>query len=204
MKNILFLFVFVALFSCNNNSDTTSSSTPEKISGDEFIYQAVDGSNIKRVRKLDTKNNILSEGFVINGIKTGEWVEYDKSKGHLVSITSYIDGKLNGNFFEFDSRGYMVTQASFLNDILDGRLIKYKFGKIIEEANYSNGKLNGKKITFNRNGNIQEEIEYKNGVLDGKMKYYNDKQELIMEYTYRNGKKISGGTVNKGIDSAPR
>lgn len=204
MKKSFYLLAIVLMFGCNSASTTESSPSPQKISGDEYIYQEIEGTPIKKVQKLDSRNQVILEGFVKDGIKTGEWVEYNPQNGKLLSITPYINGKLNGNYFEFDARDYVAYQASFVNDQLDGTLKKYKNKKLVEKTEYSKGKINGKKISYGYNGNIQEEIEYKNGVIDGKMKYYNDKQELIMEYIYKDGKKISGGTINKDAENTIR
>jgi antitoxin component YwqK of YwqJK toxin-antitoxin module len=203
MKNLIFIFGLLFIFSCNNNTSSTNN-TVASIDIDEYDFETIKGTDIEKALKFDKNGNTLAEGFVKNGIKEGEWVEYNVDKGVVSSITSYINGKLNGYYFEFDNRGYLVTQAGFKNDDLHGKLIKLKYGKPTETTDYKNGKLDGKKITYHRNGKIQEETEYKDGIIDGMKKFYNDKEELIMEYSYKNGKQVGGGKVNKELDNTPR
>ncbi len=205
MKKFSFLFVLVLFAACSNtNSSGNKASAPASVNGDEYIFEDIPGTDVKRVKKLDTKNNVIEEGFVKNGLKTGEWVTYQKDKNYVSTITPYLNGKLNGTFFEFDKRGYLVSQAGFYNDELDGRVIKYQYGKPTEISEFKNGKLNGKKTIYSRGGQIQEEVEYKNGKVDGFMRYYNDKGEMIMEYMYKNGKKVGTGEINKQINNTPR
>jgi len=204
MKNLILSFVLLSFFACTNSNSNSGSNVVKPLSGEEYKFEDIPGLDIKRVTQYDTKMAVIAEGFTKNGIKTGEWVEYGSKKGKLSTITAYVEGKLNGNYFEFDDRGYLVTQASFINDQLDGKVIKYKYGKAIEISNYKKGLLHGKKSLFHRNGNLQEEIDYNNDVIDGSMKFYNESGDLTMEYTYKNGEKIGGGKINKDIDNTPK
>ena len=204
MKKFSFLFVLVLFVACNNTNTGNDNNAPASVNGDEYIFEDISGTDVKRVKKLDTKNKVIEEGFVKDGLKTGEWVTYQKDKDYVSTITPYLNGKLNGTFFEFDKRGYLVSQAGFKNDELDGKVIKYQYGKPTEISEFKNGKLDGKKIVFSKGGKIQEEVEYKNGKIDGFMRYFNDKGEMIMEYKYKNGKKVGTGEINKKINNAPR
>ncbi len=204
MKKLTYLFFLLLFAACNNNNADNNSNAPANVNGDEYIFENMQGTDIQRVKKLDAKNNVIEEGFVKDGLKTGEWVTYLKEKNYVSTITPYLKGKLNGTYFEFDKRGYLVSQAGFINDELNGRVIKYQYGKPTEISDFKNGKLDGAKRVYARNGNIQEEIQYKNGVINGFMRYYNDKGELIMEYEYKNGKKIGGGEINRKVDNTPR
>ncbi|HHH53929.1 MAG TPA: hypothetical protein ENK91_09745 [Bacteroidetes bacterium] len=203
MKKLIFVLGLFVIFSCNNSTGTKSNS--KNFAADQFDLENLIGTDVKKAIKFDKDGNTVEEGFVKNGKKEGEWIEYNPKDGKIISITSYIDGKLNGKFIEFDNRGYLVKTADFKNDQLDGRYVKYKYNKIIEEANYENGKLNGIRTKyFDNNGKKQEEVEYKDDVIDGIVRYYDDKGELTIEYTYKNGKKVSGGMVNPGGDNPVR
>ncbi len=204
MKKFSFLFVLVLFVACNNTNSSNNNSAPANVNGDEYIFEDIPGTVVQRVKKLDAKNNVIEEGFVKDGLKTGEWVTYSKDKIYVSTITPYLNGKLNGTYFEFDKRGYLVSQAGFKNDELDGRVIKYLYGKPTEVSEFKNGKLDGTKRVYSRSGQIQEEVEYKNGKVNGFMRYYNDEGQKIMEYEYKNGKKIGGGEVNNKIDNTPR
>ena len=200
MKNLIFIFGLLFLFSCNTN--TPSKGGKKTFSTDSYDLENLKGTNIKKAVKYDKDGNTIEEGFIKDGIKEGQWIEYNPKDGKIKSITSYINGNLNGKYLEFDNRGYLMITAEFKNDDLNGKYIKYKYNKIIEEANYENGKLNGVRTKyFDGNGKKQEEVEYKNDVIDGVVRYFDDKGEVMLEYVYKNGKKISGGMVNPTGDN---
>ncbi len=200
MKNLIFIFGLLFIFSCNTNS--SSNKGKKAFSSDGYDMISLKGTNVKKAVKYDKDGNTVEEGFIKDGKKEGQWIEYNPKDGKIKSITSYIDGNLNGKYIEFDNRGYLSKSAEFLNDDLNGKYIKYKYNKIIEEANYENGKLNGVRIKyFDGNGKKQEEVEYKDDVIDGTVRYYDDKGEVQIEYVYKNGKKVSGGMVNPAGDN---
>ena len=203
MKNLLLIFGLLFIFSCNNNRSSKGGN--KTFSTDGYDMETVKGTDIKKAVKYDKDGNTVEEGFIKNGKKEGQWIEYTPRDGKIKSISSYIGGNLNGTYIEFDNRGYMTRTAEFLNDDLNGKYKKYKYNKIIEEANYENGKLNGIRIKYyDNNGKKQEEVEYKDDVINGIVRYYDDKGKLQIEYKYKNGKKISGGMVNTGEDNPVR
>ena len=204
MKNLIFIFGLFLLFSCNNNQ-SSNSSNEEAFKADEYDFEKLSGTNIENVIKFDKNGKTTEQGFVNNGLKTGQWVEFDPVKGNIKAITSYVDGKLNGLYIEFDNLGYKTIVAEFKDDDLNGKYTKYKFNKKIEEANYKNGKLNGIRTKYNNsNGKKLEETEYKDDVIDGTVRYYNDKGEIVLEYIYKNGKKVKGGMVKPEGDNPLR
>lgn len=196
MKNLLFILGVLFLISCNNMGNNSSNA----VDGNDYKLESIKGSSVQKAIKMAEDGTVIEEGFINNGVKDGEWIGYNEANGNLSSITPYMNGKLNGYYFEFDDRGYLVTQAGFINDDLDGKMTKFKYGKPTEIAHYKNGKLDGVKIQYHRNGNKQIEVEYKNGLIDGSMKYFNEDEEVMMEYTYKNGKKIGKVEINKDID----
>ena len=204
MKNLIFLFGLFLLLSCNASQES-GDSTGEAFNADEYTFESLKDSDVEKVTKYDDKGKKVEQGFIKNGEKTGQWVEYDPNKGTIKAITSYIDGKLNGLYIEFDNLGYKTIVAEFKDDDLNGKYIKYKYNKKLEEANYKNGKLNGVRIKYDKSsGKKLEEIEYKDDVIDGKVKYYNDKGEVVLEYVYKNGKKVEGGMVKPAGENPPR
>ena len=78
----------------------------------------------------------------------------------------------------------------------DGLAMTYKFSRPVTEANYNMGQLDGISRTYNElNGKLQTETEYKDGKQHGMHKVYNEEGQVVMEYVYENGEKVSGGIV---------
>lgn len=178
--------------------------TSNAVDGNDYKLESIKGTSVQKAIKMAEDGTVVEEGFINNGVKDGEWVEYNATNGNISSITPYMNGKLNGYYFEFDNRGYLVTQAGFINDELDGKMIKLKYGKPTEISNYKHGKLHGIKVQYHRNGNKQIEVEYKNGLIDGFMKYYNNDEEVMMEYKYKDGVKVGEGEINTKLDNKPK
>lgn len=72
----------------------------------------------------------------------------------------------------------------------------YKYGKVVEERYYENGKLEGTAKTYDdRTFKLKQEAQYKNGLQHGYFKYYDENGNVTLEYEYKNGEKVSGGIV---------
>ena len=204
MKNLIFLFGLFLLFSCNANQESNAGNE-QAFNADEYDFESLKGTDVQKVIKFDKNGNTIEQGFVKNGEKTGQWIEFDPQKGTIKAITSYIDGKLNGLYIEFDNLGYKTLVAEFKDDDLNGKYTKFKYNKKLEEASYKDGKLNGLRVKYNSsNGKKLEEMEYKDDVIDGVVRYYNDKGEVVLEYVYKNGKKVKGGMVKPSGDNPPK
>ena len=196
MKKIIFLSLSILiLLSCGNNS---SSSNSGPVSADLAGYTLIDfpGTSVQKARKVDGAGIVLEEGEVLNGTKSGTWVTYHPKENRIKTITSFINGKKNGVHMEMNNRGQVELQCFYVEDILDGKWAKYKFGSRKEkEVNYKMGKFDGIYKEFHTNGKLQKEIHYTNGIQNGPFRQYNDQAQMIMEYEYKNGEKISGGVV---------
>jgi antitoxin component YwqK of YwqJK toxin-antitoxin module len=95
--------------------------------------------------KPDTNNYIQSEGFFLNGDKTGMWTEYDFT-GERLSQTTFKNGKIEGVFRYYDnslisphwSEGYIKK------GLLEGRYAIFnKDSVLIYEANYQHSEKMG-------------------------------------------------------------
>lgn len=142
-----------------------------------------------------TSGTISEEGFLRNGQKEGAWITYNPD-GQIETVTTYVGGQLNGIFLEFDQQYRLVSKTGYKNNEFHGMAKKFKFNRVIEELPYQNGQLEGiYRKYFENNGKLQIEAEYSNGVQNGLMRYYNSEGRPTMEYTYENGKQVSGGIV---------
>ncbi|MCB0651011.1 MAG: hypothetical protein KDC85_07025 [Saprospiraceae bacterium] len=196
-----FIPIMMALFlaACTQSTPApeTAAVDPTKTPANEMIYKAIPGSDVQQVTIKNNQGKIKEEGFMLNGVRTGMWLVYDKSQVFPKKMISYQNDMYNGPYFEYTERGQMDLKANYVNNKLDGYFAKYKFSNEIVTANYSNGKRNGEYKEFDERESFLTKLEnYKDDVLDGKVEYYNKDGEIIMSYEYKNGEKVSGGMIN--------
>ncbi len=99
---------------------------------------------------VDTVNRIKSEGYYINGLKTGTWLEYF-SQGGKSFLNTYDNGLLDGLFQSYDNiTGNVVVEGYYVNDKREGDWCMlardstaiytdiYKHGKIVKHLSYIN------------------------------------------------------------------
>src|SRR5512133_3889162 len=58
-------------------------------------------------------------GNYVDDKKEGNWLTYFPT-GILNKLEEYHDGQKNGVYIELDSKGCLVSQAGYKNDLLDG------------------------------------------------------------------------------------
>ena len=187
--SVIISFIFV---SCNNNN---SAPIPADLSG--FAIADHPGGKLQKAVSVDGNGQIKEEGELLDGLKTGAWITYFPEEGRVKSVTNYINGKKNGLHLVFNPRGYVEKQCFYTEDQLNGPYMTFKSSTRKKvQGYYKMGILNGKYNEYNdRNGKLLKEMTYTNGKLDGQFKQYNDEGELIIEYQYKDGTKISGGIV---------
>ena len=149
------------------------------------------------------------EGNFKNGIKDGAWVLYSLSRRLI-----------EGNFKNGIKDGAWVFDSAYNNKrkkiYENGNLVKYIewnsiSGKIYEESNYKNGKLEGVQIAWHENGQKKMEKLYVNEKLNGTstLWYENGQKEVVTNYKegkrhglltrwYENGKKRSEKNYKEG------
>ncbi|MEM1323845.1 MAG: toxin-antitoxin system YwqK family antitoxin [Bacteroidota bacterium] len=199
MRNVLLLFSCLFLLACGQNG-----SNPAPVAGaaDFSGYQLEPYSNgaAQRAVKKDENGNLVEEGTVINGQRSGTWITYhpDEASERVKTITTYTNGVKNGTFVELNDRGQVIVQCFFNNDQYDGVYSKFKFGSRKEkQISYKNGVLDGLYTEYHDNGKLRKEVPYRNGKIHGKLRNFNDQEELVLEYEYQNGEKVSGGIVTQ-------
>jgi antitoxin component YwqK of YwqJK toxin-antitoxin module len=103
---------------------------------------------------------------------------------------------LEGTVLKMGFRNQVDLRSTYKQNQLHGPWVSYKFGKVIEQRFYQDGKLEGTVSTYDdRTYKLKQEVQYKNGLQDGYYKYYDEEGRLSLEYLYKNGEKISGGIV---------
>jgi len=196
----LFIFSLFSLFlACNSGSSTAAPVVAEQGDFTGFEMVNVPGSEVQKATKKDPNGKVTEEGFVKNGQKHGQWIKYGNTDNNLpTEIANFVNGIYSGSLIQFNKRGQIDKVTNYLNNQLDGRYGQYKFGRTVETVNYVNGQMNGVyQKYFDNKDDIQQEITYKNGKMDGFYRYYNEAGEVVLEYEYNNGEKISGGEVKK-------
>lgn len=161
---------------------------PETIDG--FAITKIEGTSLQRADKLDVNGLIVETGLLAQGKRSGTWTKFHPGTSKPAIMASYIDGKYNGPYLEFDQSSQITLQAFYTDNLLEGYWAKYQFGQLTFEATYNRGKLDGKYKEFRGDGGMSKEITYKNGLLDGPYRFFDDAGNVVLEYTYRNGEKV--------------
>jgi hypothetical protein len=168
-----------------------NSSLPTDLQG--LAIEDIPGSDIKYARQVDSTGIVEIEGFVLDNKRTGMWIQYSDN-GDIGLINHYVDGELEGVVLRMTYRNQVDLKSTYRKGQLHGPWVSYKFGKVIEERNYANGKLDGVvKLYDERTFKVKQEAQYKNGVQDGFFRYYDENGNITLEYEYKNGEKVAGG-----------
>lgn len=166
----------------------------EDMSG--LVTEDIPGTSIKRAREVDANGVLKIEGYLLDGKKTGQWIEYTPD-GDIVLINSYVNGLLDGVVTRMSYRNQVNLRIHYKNGKMDGQYTAYKFGKLVEERYYKEDKLDGVSKTYDDHTfKLKQEVEYKNGLQDGFFRYYDEDGKLSLEYQYKNGEKVSGGIIS--------
>lgn len=194
MRYLLLSIASLLILSCANNSN--SGTTNETIDLAGFTTIDLGGSG-EQQKKYDENNNLLEEGYMVNGKKNGAWITYydSESDKRIKTLKHYTNNQLNGPSYEFNKRGQIEKESNYTKGVLDGLLANYKFGRAEITTEYKNGSINGFHREYFQNGKIQKEIEFKNNKKDGSLKYYDEEGNVTLSYEYKNDEKISGGIV---------
>lgn len=119
-----------------------------------------------------------------NGILSGDKTWYD-SKGNIMMIESYIDGKINGEQITYYPNTKMRSVVYYKNNKVTGLDWYDQNGKLTYSERYKNGTGNWK--TFYDDGKVNEEGQYLNFARNGVWKFYNEQGKLAEIRTYKNG-----------------
>ncbi len=194
MKNLILLFSFSMLvFSCGENGASPTNVQSVDLTGFEITELP---GGFQRVYRTDGNGKTIEEGVMKNGKRNGTWVVYQDKRPVPKSIANFIDDQYSGVFMEFSNTGQLELICNYKADQLHGKFTRIKNTRLLEEGYYVDGQIDGVYKKFYPNKDVlQQEVNYKNGQLHGESNYYNEKGELIMEYVYKDGEKVSGGMV---------
>ncbi len=149
-------------------------------------------------KKTETKKEIRNGQYVVPG-----------DDGLMQQIGNYNNGKKDGVFIFFDTKGNVIAQEYYVDNKLHGpaaHITVHSTGKIHKSVTYEYGVKHGPYVTNYKTGKLQETGSYKEGKKDGEIIFYYDTGQKHSVYTYENGKVIEGPiTYSKEgvINSAP-
>ena len=107
----------------------------------------------------------------------------------------------NGIIKSYYADGTVQTEASYVNDVLDGAVITYfSNGKVDTEKNYSQGVLDGYVREYFATGLMKEEYFVKKGIKDGSHRKYFENGQLKELSDYSDGKLINRQVFNFDTD----
>lgn len=114
-------------------------------------------------------------------------ISIDEHDDGTYSKGVYINGFKQGEWIKFYSSGKKFIVANYINDTLEGKVISYyKNGIIQAENDYLKGRLNGISKQFDIKGKLIRQISYQNNLIYGNCIYYED-GVIYSEQYYKNG-----------------
>ena len=193
MKHSIPFVILLCLGLSCQQQDTAVQNTPSEAqtldSDAQFSMVPIPASSYQFAQKKGSNAELIEEGVTDEkGMKNGIWVTYQGRSAYPAKIVSYVNGLYNGPYFEFDAYGRMTVRADYMNNKLNGLLVKFNNGTLAQESAYINGVLDGVYKEFNQKGAVEKEIHYKDGKLDGPFRYYDENGKVTLEYQYKNGK----------------
>lgn len=189
MKRGMLLLTLALLSACGGKKENSiQAPAGSKLSG--YTLVEADGAGLSRAQKRDAGGNLQEEGFVKDGSKEGSWTIFQPGLGFPQSVASYVGGKLNGPYIEFNEENKITLLANYENNLLHGKWFRYQYGELAFSAEYRKGKLHGLYKEYRGQGKVAKEISYTDGELDGPYRFFDDSGKVVLEYTYRKGKKI--------------
>lgn len=164
------------------------------------------------VTMFDRKDNIVSEGLLINKEYEGEWKIYHKESKIVMTSENYKKGKLNGIKKIFYDDGAVAEVLNFSDGKRNGNYKKFGVNeKILEDLNYKNDELHGEATFYDGLGNISIQGQYKDGLKSGIWKTFEKgkviKEETAKKYSTKNfeytinpkGEKVPGEMKDREV-----
>ena len=130
------------------------------------------------------------EGTFDHGKEVGVFKFFDDTKAGTVIATRDFSSLDNSCYTIFyNQKGSKVSEGRVVNKQLEGEWKYYHEDspQLMAQEFYTNGKLNGTRKVYYKNGNIAEEMIYKNGVKEGLYKNFAENGFVLEEALYKNG-----------------
>lgn len=169
-----------------------------------LILCSFSGFTQEKINQLDEKGNRHGiwngtyeksnrpryEGTFNHGKETGLFKYFDDTKAKSVIATRDFSKNDNSCYAIFyDQNGNKVSEGKLVNKLTEGiwKYYHFKSTQLMTVEYYKNGKLEGNRKVFYKDGTVAEDTNYKAGIKEGSSKTFSEKGELIDEHTYKNG-----------------
>lgn len=204
MRALFLMLLILSLAGCQSGGTKDAAPPTPDING--FVTEPVPGTDLLKVTKYNDQGQVLESGYLLDSLMQGTWMYFEHStKEFPKKVINYHHGIAQGLYLEMTERGQIELQATYENNQLHGPWGIYKFGRPVKTATYKHGLLDGLYREYSAtDGKLQKEIYYKDGKADGPYRYFNTEGEVTLEYEFKNGEKISGGTLEPGKDNPPK
>lgn len=205
MKQFLILGIAILFYACGENTSSTSgnSSTSGITSNESFHDFNIDEYNGTEVATKEGEIvNFVEQGELRNGKRHGFWMTHpDRTHSRISSLKFYVEGVLNGPYYEYSNNGELELATYYRNGNYDGDYIEYKYGSPVVIAFYKQGLLHGSRTIYYTDRDIYTSIQkienFQNGKLHGEVSWFNPDGKKTMEYIYKNGEMVSGGMIEE-------
>lgn len=123
-----------------------------------------------------------------NGINEEQIVTW-YSKYYKKSVENLKNQKLNGQQLKWNKAGYLIYSAQYDDGMQMGDFIEnYNDLTPKSRGTFKNNLRHGSYLSFYPNGKLKEELNYINGKLDGKQKHYANNGEITFKGKFILGK----------------
>lgn len=139
--------------------------------------------------KFEKSDRLRYKGSFEHGVEKGVFTFYDNTKESKVVATRDFSVGTNSCYTTFfDADGYIVSKGLLINKLPQGEWIyyHYKSKDPMTVELYENGKLEGIKKVFYKNGTLAETTLFKAGLKNGKYLKYAENGKLLEELNYLN------------------
>ncbi|NVK83195.1 MAG: hypothetical protein HWE21_02675 [Cytophagia bacterium] len=120
------------------------------------LYEKFDGSGYLAIEK----------GTITDGLRTGTWENINESTGEVSVQVNYVNGKLEGPYFEYSEDASLVTKGTMKDNERHGEWVwMYDTGEVECTVTYEKGKKQGEQPFYNHAGEVMRVEIYKDGQL---------------------------------------
>ena len=138
---------------------------------------------------FEESKRVRYQGTFDHGKEIGTFNYYDDTKEASIIGIRVFDIKDNSVYTTFfDQKKNIVSEGKSINKLKEGIWKYYHEAakEIMTLENYKQGKLNGVRTVFYKNGTVADEINYKNGIKEGIYKKFTEKNVLLETVNYKN------------------
>ncbi|WP_322550571.1 hypothetical protein [Flavobacterium psychraquaticum] len=135
-------------------------------------------------------NRIRYEGTFKHGKETGVFKYFDDTKASTIIATRDFSKNDNTCYAIFyDQNGNKVSEGKLANKVNEGSWKYYHFRstQLMTVEFYKDGKLEGNRKVYYKDGTVAEDTNYKAGIKEGISKTFSEKGKPIEEHFYKNG-----------------